>query len=134
MNHSIEKNEQYVLITLDEIRFGETVAGPLEKVVVTLYREGFTNMILDLESVETVNEDALSLIRKITKVCRNEGGLFVVVSIDDDLLDAIDGAKIPELVMLSTIDEAIDVVLMNDTNDDFPEEDDDEYFANQELE
>jgi anti-sigma B factor antagonist len=130
MNHQIEKNEHYVLITLEEKNFNAEVAAPFEKLIVQLYREGYSNMILDIESARKIDDDGLTLLKKITKVCRNEGGICIAVSKDDDILDAIDGAKIPELITLTTTDEAIDVVFMHDEgSSDFTEEDDDEYFS-----
>ncbi len=131
MNHTIEKNEQYVLVTINEALLGVNIAAQLEKVVVVLYREGYTNIIFDLDAVKTVDNDGLTLLRKVTKVCRNEGGLFIIVAQEDDVLDDIDRAGIKELITLATLDEAIDVVFMNETDNDFPEEDDDEYFAEQ---
>ncbi|PLK43790.1 STAS domain-containing protein [Emticicia sp. TH156] len=127
MNYKIEKTEQYALISLDETTFGAEITAPFEKLVVQLYREGYTNMITDFTKITEIDEDGLSLIRKANKVCRTEQGLFVICTKDDDLIDAIDEAKIPELVILPTVDEAIDAVFMNDLENDFREESDDEF-------
>ncbi len=127
MNYKIEKTEQYALISLDETTFGVEITAPFEKLVVQLYREGYTNMVTDFTKITEIDEDGLSLIRKANKVCRTEQGLFVICTKDDDLIDAIDEAKIPELVILPTVDEAIDAVFMNDLENDFREESDDEF-------
>jgi anti-sigma B factor antagonist len=68
----------------------------------------------------------LSLIRKASKVCRSEGGIFILVSNYDEVVDAIDAEKIPDLIILPTLDEAIDAAFMNELENDFKEEDDDE--------
>jgi anti-anti-sigma regulatory factor len=127
MNYKIDKTEQYALISLDETTFGAEIAPPFEKLVVQLYREGFTNMVADFTKVTEIDNDGLSLIRKVTRVCRAEQGLFVICTKDDDLIDEIDSAKIPELVILPTVDEGIDAVFMNDLENDFREEKDDEF-------
>ena len=127
MNYKVEKNEQYALILLDENVFGENIASQFEKLVVVLYREGFTNMVVDFSKVAEIDDDGLSLIRKATKVCRTEQGLFIICTKDDDVIDVIDSAKIPELVILPTVDEGIDAVFMNDLENDFREESDDEF-------
>lgn len=127
MNYKIEKTEQYALISLDESKFGENIAGPFEKMVVVLYREGYTNMIVDFANIKEIDNDGLTLIRKATKACRAEGGLFVVATKDDDMIDKIDSAAIPDIVILPTTDEAIDAVFMNELENDFREEEDDEY-------
>lgn len=127
MNYKIEKTEQYALISLDETTFGTEIVAPFEKLVVQLYREGFTNMVTDFTKITEVDDEGLSLIRKATKVCRTEQGLFVICTKDDDVIDAIDGAQIPELIILPTVDEGIDAVFMNDLENDFREESDDEF-------
>lgn len=127
MNYKIDKTEQYALILLDEPTFGAEITPPFEKLVVQLYREGYTNMVVDFTKVTDVDNDGLTLIRKATRVCRNEHGLFVICTKDDDLIDEIDSAKIPELVILPTVDEGIDAVFMNDLENDFREEKDDEF-------
>ncbi|MCU0324666.1 MAG: anti-anti-sigma factor [Spirosomaceae bacterium] len=127
MNYNIDKTEQYALISLDESKFGENIAGPFEKMVIVLYREGYTNMIVDFTNIKEIDNDGLSLIRKATKACRAEGGLFVVATKDDDIIETIDSAAIPDLLILPTTDEAIDAVFMNELENDFREEEDDEY-------
>jgi anti-anti-sigma regulatory factor len=127
MNYKIDKTEQYALISLDETTFGAEIAPPFEKLVVQLYREGYTNMVVDFTKVTEVDNDGLSLIRKATRVCRAEQGLFVICTKEDDIIDEIDSAKIPELVILPTVDEGIDAVFMNDLENDFREEKDDEF-------
>ncbi|GAB2619696.1 hypothetical protein GCM10027035_14890 [Emticicia sediminis] len=127
MSYSIEKTEHYALIQLNESKFDKSITAEIEKQIVVLYREGLTNMIVDFSKVSEIDESGLSLLRKATKVCRTEQGLFIVCTKDDDILDLIDGEKIPEIVLLPTTDEGIDAVFMNDLENDFREENDDEF-------
>jgi hypothetical protein len=84
-------------------------------------------MIIDFSKVLEIDESGLSLLRKATKVCRTEHGLFIICTKDDDILDLIDGEKIPEIVLLPTTDEGIDAVFMNDLENDFRDEKDDDF-------
>lgn len=127
MNYSIEKTEHYALIEINETAFDKNVTPEFEKLVVVLYREGINNMVVDFSKITEIDDAGLSLIRKATKVCRTEQGLFIICTKDDDLLDLIDAEKIPELVTLPTTDEGIDAVFMNDLENDFREEHDDEF-------
>ncbi|AFK05071.1 sulfate transporter/antisigma-factor antagonist STAS [Emticicia oligotrophica DSM 17448] len=127
MTYSVEKTEHYALIQIEENKFDKSITAEVEKQIVVLYREGFMNMILDFSKVLEIDESGLSLLRKATKVCRSEHGLFIVCTKDDDILDLIDGEKIPEIVLLPTVDEGIDAVFMNDLENDFREEEDDEF-------
>jgi anti-sigma B factor antagonist len=127
MNYSIEKTEHYALIQLNESKFDKSITPEIEKQIIVLYREGLTNMIVDFSKVLEIDESGLSLLRKATKVCRTEQGLFIVCTKDDDILDLIDGEKIHEIVLLPTTDEGIDAVFMNDLENDFRDEKDDDF-------
>jgi anti-sigma B factor antagonist len=127
MNYKVEKTEHYVLIEMDETAFDKNITAEFEKLVVVLYREGLNNMVVDFSKITEIDEEGLSLIRRATKVCRTEQGLFIICTKDDDLLDLIDAEKIPELITLPTTDEGIDAVFMNDLENDFREEHDDEF-------
>ena len=127
MSYSIEKTEHYVLILLYESKFDKSITPEIEKQIVVLYREGMTNMIIDFSKVLEIDESGLSLLRKATKVCRTEHGLFIICTKDDDILDLIDGEKIPEIVLLPTTDEGIDAVFMNDLENDFRDQKDDDF-------
>jgi len=127
MSYSIEKTEHYALILLNESKFDKSITPEIEKQIVVLYREGLTNMIVDFSKVLEIDESGLSLLRKATKVCRTEQGLFIVCTKDDDILDLIDGEKIHEIVLLPTTDEGIDAVFMNDLENDFRDQKDDDF-------
>ena len=103
MSYSIEKTEHYVLILLNESKFDKSITLEIEKQIVVLYREGLTNMIIDFSKVSEIDESGLSLLRKATKVCRTEQGLFIVCTKDDDILDLIDGEKIHEIILKSHV-------------------------------
>ncbi len=127
MTHTLEKTEHYALIELDENKFDKSITAEFEKLVVVLYREGFTNMVVDFSKVLEIDESGLSLLRKVTKVCRTEQGLFIICTKDDDILDLIDSEKIPEIILLPTTDEGIDAVFMNDLENDFRDEKDEDF-------
>jgi anti-sigma B factor antagonist len=127
MNYNLEKAEQYVIVSLDETKFGENIAAQFEKMIIILYREGFMNMIYDFSKISSIDDEGLSLLRKAAKVCSKEGGVVIVVTKNDDLIDAIDGAMIENLIILPTTDEAIDGVFMNELENEFEDEEDEDY-------
>jgi anti-anti-sigma regulatory factor len=127
MNYSIEKNEQYALIRLSESEFAGDVPTDFETLSRGLFREGYSNVIVDMASVQSVEQAGVMTIRKINRQCTNELGLFVLVTKDDDLINFLDAAKISDLTILPTVEEAIDAVFMNELENDFRSEQDDEY-------
>ncbi len=127
MNYTIEKNEQFALIRLAESQFGEAVSTDFETLSRGLFREGYSNIVVDMAPVQSVEQAALMTIRKINRQCTNEAGLLVLVTKNDDVIEFLDAARISDLTILPTVEEAIDAVFMNDLENDFRSEQDDEY-------
>ncbi|RIV21174.1 STAS domain-containing protein [Fibrisoma montanum] len=127
MNYTIEKNEQYALIRLTESEFGGDVPTDFEALSRSLFREGYSNIIVDMAPIQTVDNAGIMAIRKINRQCVNEVGLLVLVTKNDELIETLDTANISDLTILPTVEEAIDAVFMNELENDFRSEDDDEY-------
>ncbi|MGV3561594.1 STAS domain-containing protein [Larkinella arboricola] len=127
MNYAIEKNEQYSLITLNETVFGGEVPSTFETLSRNLFREGYSNIIVDFSAVDEIEDAGIPIIRKINRQCTNESGLFILVTKRDDVIDYLDDAKIADLTILPTVEEAVDAVFMNELENDFRSEDDDSY-------
>lgn len=126
MNYSIEKNEQYALIRLNETEFDGDVAPAFETLSRGLFREGYSNIILDLEATQAVDDDAINVVRKINRQCTTEVGLLIVVTKNEEIIDELDLSNIPDLTILPTVEEAVDAVFMNELENDFRNEDDSE--------
>ena len=127
MKYTIEKNEQYALIRLTESEFGGEVSTDFETLSRGLFREGYSNIIVDMAPVQAVDQTGLMTIRKINRQCTNEVGLLILVTKSDDLITFLDAATISDLTILPTVEEAIDAVFMNELENDFRSEQDDEY-------
>lgn len=127
MNYTIEKNEQYSLVRLAEKEFGGEVATDFETLSRGLFREGYSNIIVDMAPVLSVDSAGVTTLRKVNRQCTNEAGLLIVVTKDDDLIESLDKANLSDLTILPTVEEAIDAVFMNDLENDFRSEEDDEY-------
>ena len=122
---SIEKNEQYALIKLDTELFDTSLLTDLEKKISGLYKEGYGNFIFDFEHITTIKTEGISLLKKIDKICNNEHGLLVIATDNEALIEDLDLSKIENLVILPTIEEAIEAIYINELENDFKEEDDD---------
>lgn len=129
MNYTIEKNEQYALIRLAESTFADNIPTDFETLSRGLFREGYSNVIVDMTPVQSMDSAGITTIRKINRQCTNEVGLFVVVTKNDELIEFLDKSHLSDLTILPTVEEAIDAVFMNELENDFRSEDDDEYDA-----
>lgn len=129
MQFTIEKNEQYALVRLAEPALAGDVPTELETLSRGLFREGYSNIIVDMAAVGSIDPAGVSTLRKVNRQCIHEVGLLVLVTKDDDLIEFLDTANISDLTILPTVEEAIDAVFMNELENDFRSEDDDEYNA-----
>jgi anti-anti-sigma regulatory factor len=127
MEFKVEKNEQYALIELKETSLIQDNVAGLEEVVRKLFREGYGNMIVEFSSIDELDGHGVSLIRKANKICLNELGLFIIVTKDESIIDQLDAAKIEDLTVMPTVQEAIDAVYLNELENDFQSDEDDEY-------
>lgn len=128
--YQLEQNESYALIDwLGEELIQENYEE-LELAVRLLFKKEYTNMILNIAKVQQLDGFGVSAIRKATKICTNELGLFVVVSKNEEVVDRLDQAKIENLTIMNTNQEGVDAIYLNDLENDFEDESDantDEY-------
>jgi anti-sigma B factor antagonist len=127
---NITKEEKYILFKLEEPNFSAEAATQMEKSVAVAYSgEGMINFIADITAVQTVSDEAIKLFAKVKRITAKESGLFVLVTPNDDLLDAISVKCEEHIVMLPTPEEGVDAVFMNELENEFKEEGDDEFGA-----
>ena len=128
--YQLEQNESYALIDWLGSDLIQDNSEELELAVRLLFKKDYTNMILNISKVQNLDGFGVSAIRKATKICTNELGLFVVVTKTDEVLDRLDQAKIDSFTLLNTVQEGIDAIYLNDLENDFEDESDantDEY-------
>ncbi|MFD3275786.1 STAS domain-containing protein [Aquirufa echingensis] len=128
--YQLEQNESYALIDWLGTDLVQENYEELELAVRLLFKKDYTNMILNIAKVQNLDGFGVSAIRKATKICTNELGLFVVVCKVDDVVDRLDQAKIDNLTIMNSIQEGVDAIYLNDLENDFEDESDantDEY-------
>lgn len=119
MNHVIEKHEQYALIHIKESTLDDKTAPVLEEVARGLLREEFRNIIINLSDSTSIDVTTISTLKKLNVLCARELGLMVLVSDNDEFVDKLLDAKIRDVTILPTVEEAIDAVFMNDLENEF---------------
>ena len=124
--YSLEQNESYAIITWNEISLTQTNVEELELAIRHLFKREFANMILNLNNIVELDGFGVSCIRKGTKICTNEMGLFAVVTKNEEVQDRLDQAKIEDFTLFNTINDAVDAIHLNDLENDFQDSDEDE--------
>ena len=92
------------------------------------FRHLFGNVIVEFTAVNELDGYGVSFIRKANKMCLNEMGLFILVTKNAEIIAQLDKAKIEDLTIMPTVEEATDAVYMNELENEFKaEEDGDDY-------
>jgi anti-sigma B factor antagonist len=118
----IDKNEQYALLIPDSTTIDNNIVPEIEKKISGLIREGYCNFIFDFKEVEKINPEGIALLRKVEKICRSENGIVVITTEKDDLIVQLDSAKIVDLAIMNTNEEAAEAVFLNELENDFRDE------------
>ncbi|MDE2392552.1 MAG: STAS domain-containing protein [Cytophagales bacterium] len=122
----LEQNESYAVIDWKAEQLSATNSEELENAIRLLFKKDYANIILNLTKTGELDGYGVSAIRKGTKICTNEGGLFVVVTKNEPIAERLDAAKIDNLTLLNTVQEGVDAIYLNDLENEFQDEDDTE--------
>lgn len=122
----LEQNESYAVIDWKAEQLSATNSEELENAIRLLFKKDYANIILNLTKTGELDGYGVSAIRKGTKICTNEGGLFVVVTKNEPIAEKLDAAKIDNLTLLNTVQEGVDAIYLNDLENEFQDEDDTE--------
>ncbi|HRH64795.1 MAG TPA: STAS domain-containing protein [Bacteroidia bacterium] len=115
MNLTIDRQEKYALIKINEQKLTSNVAPELKAEVVMLHHEGYKNMIFDLSEVQYCDSSGLSAILVGFRMCRDQNGTFVLAGVQDHVRKLISISQLDTmLTQLPTVNEAIDLIFMEE--------------------
>lgn len=115
MKYSLDKQEKYTLLQLDEENLNSLIAPDLKSEFVFLRNEGVTNLILDLGNVKYVDSSGLSAILTANRLWKDYGA-FVLTGIAHPAVQKLITISRLEtiLTLIPTIEESIDFVFMEE--------------------
>ena len=111
---SVDKQEQYSIVTVDEEKLNSLNAPELKSEFVVLNNEGTSNIILDLSNVSFVDSSGLSAILIGNRLCSNDDGSFVLSNVQENVLKLIKISQLDSILNIApTQEEAKDLVVMD---------------------
>lgn len=123
MKYSIDKEEKYTLITLDEDKLDSLKAPRLKSELVTLFQTGTVNLILNLTHVKYVDSSGLSSILVANRLAGEVNGQFVMAGLGDHVMKLIKISKLDNVLeILPTVEEAVDAVFLREIEKDLGKE------------
>ncbi|PRY06799.1 anti-anti-sigma factor [Pontibacter ummariensis] len=125
MKYTIDKKENYTIITIDEKKLDTSIAPDLKSEFVKLNAEGITNLILDLSSVKYTDSSGLSSILIANRLCNSSNGLLIMTGLQDHVMKLITISKLESVLnILPTVEEAIDRVFLHEIEQDLTNKED----------
>jgi anti-sigma B factor antagonist len=123
MKFSIDKQEKYSLLKLDEEKLDTLIAPDLKSEFVKLNGEGISNVILDLSAVKYVDSSGLSAILVANRLCDNANGKLVLAAVSDHVMKLLQISQLDSILdILPTVEESVDAIFMNEIENDLKRE------------
>ncbi|MCK5102505.1 MAG: STAS domain-containing protein [Cyclobacteriaceae bacterium] len=127
MKYSIDKNEQYSILKLQEEKLDSPLSPALKSEFVTLNAEGIKNIIIDLSEVKYVDSSGLSALLVGNRIYSEDEGIFILASLNDHVMKLIRISQLNNVLnLLPTVEEAIDAVFLKEIESGLQEGDDNE--------
>lgn len=124
MKYSVDKQEKYTLLRLNEEKLDSNIAPQLKSEMVTLHAEGIRNVILDLSEVKYTDSSGLSALLVGNRILQEDNGIFILTRLSDHTLKLIKISQLDSVLhILPTVEEGIDSVFMHEIEKDMKDED-----------
>ncbi|MHA8066214.1 STAS domain-containing protein [Aquirufa sp. ROCK2-A2] len=125
----LEQNESYALIDWKDTNLGQENFDELEQLIRLLFKKEYSNIILNISKIAEIDGYGVATIRKGTKICTNENGLFVIVSKVEPVLERLEVANIENITIFNTVQEGIDAIYLNELENDFSDNEEEDDFG-----
>ncbi|MDO1446375.1 STAS domain-containing protein [Rhodocytophaga aerolata] len=123
MKYSVDKQDKYLLIQLNETKVDSTVSPQLKSDFVTLNAEGNKNIILDMSQVKYIDSSGLSAILVGNRMANDSDGVFILTGITDHVMKLIKISQLDSVLdIMPTVQEAVDAVYLNELGNDLDQE------------
>ncbi len=115
MKFSVNKQEKYTVMTLQEENLNSLVAPNVKSEFVILRNEGVPNFILDLSEVKFVDSSGLSAILTANRLWKDIGTFVLTGATHPHVKKLIEISRLETvLTIIPTLDESVDFVFMDE--------------------
>ncbi len=126
MKYSIDKQDKYCLLKIDEEKIDSRVAPDLKGQFILMNNEGISNIILDLSATKYIDSSGLSSILVANRLCNNSGGALVLSMISEHVEKMLTISQLIDVLNISeSNEEAIEAIYLAEEEEEivFDEED-----------
>ncbi len=114
MKFSIDRQDAYTIVSIDEEKLDSTIAPEVKSELVTLQAEGVKNLILNMENVKYSDSSGLSALLVGNRLF-SEKGSFVICKLNDHVAKLISISQLDKVMnILPTVEEGQDAVMFEE--------------------
>ena len=115
MKFTVDKQEKYTLVKLDEDKLDATIAPNLKSEFISLNTQGITNLVFDLSSTKYCDSSGLSAILTGNRICNENNGALVLCGLQPMVQKLIELSQLHKILeILPTQHEAVEFVMMTE--------------------
>src|SRR5580698_9484946 len=115
MNITVEKNEKYDLIKVNEEKLTSTVAPDLKAQILFLHTQDYKSMIVDMSNVQYCDSSGLSAILVGNRLCREANLNFILAGVQDHVRKLITISQLDKVLSsIPTLKEAVEYIYMEE--------------------
>lgn len=113
MKFSVDRQDKYTIIKLDEEKLDTTIAPEVKSELVKLDSDGVENLIINLGNVKYSDSSGLSALLVANRLFGDKGS-FVLCDVQEHVLKLIKISQLHKVMEITpTQEEAVDMVFMN---------------------
>ena len=101
MKYSVEKSDEYAIMTVGETNLNSIKAPDLKSELIVQKQAGIKNLILNLSQVQYIDSSGLSAILTGNRIWMEDGGLF--------FLTGIEHPSVKMLINISRLDSVLNI-------------------------
>src|SRR5438034_2429573 len=114
MKFSTDKQDNYVIIKLNEDKLTSLISSELKAELVMINSQDYKNIILDLTETNYCDSSGLSAVLVGNRLCKNAGGSFILSNLNEHIKKLISISQLDNiLTIVPTANEAVDYIMMD---------------------
>ena len=115
MKYSVDKQERYTIMRVQESNLNSVVAPELKSEFVVLANEGVKSLIVDLTDVTYIDSSGLSAILTANRLWKQEGSFVLTGATQPNVKKLIEISRLDTVLsIIPTVEESVDFVKMED--------------------
>ena len=124
MKYTVDKQEQYTILKLEEDKLDSTISPDLKSEFVNLNTQGTQNLIVNLSSTKYSDSSGLSALLTGNRTFTEAGGEFVITAMQPMVEKLISISQLDKVLnILPTDHEGIENIMMSELEKQMGEED-----------